>query len=176
MKAIHLIATTAFALMAAAPMVGHSQTAAPAVSAKGTWTQKTPMITPRSEVALAEVAGKVYVIGGNINATSVPHNEEYDIATGKWRVRYPMPRGLDHMGIAVVDGKVITVGGFVGAGVHRDGQPAVFEYDPAKEFLARARADEVRPRIGRRRGAQWQGLCDRWAPAVRRHCRHQRSL
>jgi N-acetylneuraminic acid mutarotase len=72
------------------------------------------------------------VLGGSINGTSVPHNEEYDVATDKWRVRYPMPRGLDHMGVAVVNGKIITVGGFV-ASVHKDGQPLVFEYDPATD-------------------------------------------
>src|SRR5271167_85320 len=86
----------------------------------------------RSEVSLAEVGGKIYVVGGGINGTAVPHNEEYDIATNKWRVRYPMPRGLDHMGVAVVNGKIITVGGFV-ASVHKDGQALVFEYDPAAD-------------------------------------------
>jgi Flp pilus assembly pilin Flp len=132
MKLIPLAA--ACAVMAAAiaiPMIGHGQT--PGAAAKGIWTQKAPMITPRAEVSLAEVGGKVYVLGGGINGTSVPHNEEYDIATDKWRVRYPLPRGLDHMGVAVVNGKIITVGGFVGGGVHRDGQPLVFEYDPATD-------------------------------------------
>jgi len=134
MRAVPLATACAFALAAAAaPMIVHGQNAAPAAAATGTWTQKAPMITPRGEVSLAEVAGKIYVLGGNINGTAVPHNEEYDIATNKWRVRYPMPRGLDHMGVGVVNGKVITVGGFVGAGVHRDGQPAVFEYDPATD-------------------------------------------
>src|SRR3984893_10831384 len=106
MKAAQLAAACAFMLAAGAmPMIVHGQTAAPA---KGTWTQKAPMITPRSEVSLAEVGGKIYVLGGGINGTSVPHNEEYDIATDKWRVRYPMALGLDHMGVAVVNSKIIT--------------------------------------------------------------------
>src|SRR5580658_246044 len=112
----------------AVPVMVRGQTAAP--TSKGTWTQKAPMITPRSEVSLAEVGGKIYVLGGGITGTSVPHNEEYEIATDHWRIRYPMPRALDHMGVAVVNGKIITVGGFV-ASVHKDGQPSVFEYDPA---------------------------------------------
>ncbi len=133
MKAVQLAGACAFVVAAAAiPMIVHGQTAAPGAAATGSWTQKAPMITPRSEVSLAEVGGKVYVLGGGINGTSVPHNEEYDIATDKWRVRYPMPRGLDHMGVAVVNGKIITVGGFVGS-VHKDGQPLVFEYDPATD-------------------------------------------
>src|SRR5215831_20024758 len=119
------------AAIAAVPLFVHGQTAAPG-GATGHWTQKAPMITARAEVSLAQVGGKIHAVGGQINGTSVPHNEEYDIATDKWRVRYPMPRGLDHMGVAVVNGKIITVGGFVAA-VHRDGQPLVFEYDPATD-------------------------------------------
>ena len=136
MKAVQLAAACAFMIAAGAmPMTAYGQAAAPGAPAAngtrtGTWTQKAPMITPRGEVALAEVGGKIYVLGGNINGTSVPHNEEYEIATDHWRSRYPMPRGLDHMGVAVVNGKIITVGGFV-ATVHRDGQPLAFEYDPA---------------------------------------------
>jgi hypothetical protein len=142
-KAVHFAAACALMIAAGAiPMTAYGQAAAPGAAAKGvstgtatgtstgTWTQKAPMITPRGEVSLAEVGGKIYALGGSINGTSVPHNEEYDIATDRWRSRYPMPRGLDHMGVAVVNGKIITVGGFV-ASVHRDGQPLVFEYDPA---------------------------------------------
>ena len=46
---------------------------------------------------------------------------------------------------AVVNGKIMTVGGFVGAGVHRDGQPLVFEYDPAADSW-RTRAPLKAPR------------------------------
>ena len=102
----------AFALvlgLGAVPMLVHAQTAAPPTA--GTWTQKAPMITPRGEVSLAAVGGKIFALGGNINGTSVPHNEEYDIATDKWRTRYPMPRARDHMGVAVLNGKIIAVGG-----------------------------------------------------------------
>jgi len=111
MKAVQLAAACIFVAAAGTvPMIVHGQTASPGVGTKGTWTQKTPMMTARSEVSLAEVGGKIYVMGGGINGTSVPHNEEYDIATDKWRVRHPLPRGLDHMGVAVVNGKIITVG------------------------------------------------------------------
>jgi hypothetical protein len=132
MKAIQRGALCAFiAAIAAVPMFVHGQTAAPG-AAGGSWSQKAPMITARSEVSLGEVGGKVYVLGGSINGTSVPHNEEYDIATDKWRVRYPMPRGLDHMGVAVVNGKIITVRVFFSS-LHPDGQPLAFEYDPATD-------------------------------------------
>src|SRR5260370_32244653 len=98
MKAVQLAGACAFVVAAAAiPMIVHGQTAAPGAAATGSWTQMPPMITPRSEVSLAAVGGKIYVLGGGINGTSVPHNEEYDIATDKWRVRPPDPRGPDHL-------------------------------------------------------------------------------
>ncbi len=131
MRKVQLAAACAFVVAAGAvPMMVHGQTAAP--GERGTWTQKAAMITPRTELSLAEVGGKVYALGGNIFGTAVPHNEEYDTATDKWRVRYPMPHALDHMGVGVVNGKIITVGGFV-ATIHKDGQPYVMEYDPATD-------------------------------------------
>jgi hypothetical protein len=152
MKAAQRAALGVFVAAIAVPMFVHGQTAAPGAATVGSWSQKAPMITARSEVSLAEVGGKVYVLGGSINGTSVPHNEEYDIATDKWRVRYPMPRGLDHMGVAVVNGKIITVGGFV-ASVHRDGQLLVFEYDPAIDLWRALAPNEGGPRRRGRRSA-----------------------
>src|SRR5215475_14015112 len=96
----------------------------------GTWTQKAPLPTPRNEVSLATVGGKIYVLGGSINRVAVPHVDEYDPAADKWSARMPMIRGLDHMGTAVVNGKIITIGGFL-ASVHAYPQALVYEYDPA---------------------------------------------
>src|ERR1700752_466678 len=108
-----------------------AQTAATDASqGAGTWTQRAPLPTPRNEVSLATVGGKIYVLGGSINRVAVPHVEEYDPATDKWNARMPMIRGLDHMGTAVVNGKIITVGGFL-ASVHAYPQALVYEYDPA---------------------------------------------
>ncbi len=79
MKTAQLAAACAFIVVAGAvPVMVRGQGAAPV--GKGHWTQKAPMITPRSEVSLAEVGGKIYVLGGGITGTSVPHNEEYEIA------------------------------------------------------------------------------------------------
>ena len=43
-----------------------AQTAATGTSqGAGTWTQKAPLPTPRNEVSLATVGGKIYVLGGS---------------------------------------------------------------------------------------------------------------
>ena len=70
-----------------------AQSAPPA----GVWTAKKPLPgTPRNEVALAAVGGKLYVVGGGIQGNAVPVVDEYDPATDTWRPRAPMPKGLDH--------------------------------------------------------------------------------
>src|SRR6202521_1808182 len=110
MKLVHLAAVCASACAIAALGL----VAKPAAQgASGTWTQKAPLPTARSEVSVAAANGKIYVMGGGINRVAVPHVEEYDPATDKWAARLPMLRGLDHMGTAVVNGKIITVGGFL---------------------------------------------------------------
>src|ERR1700747_2045817 len=99
---------------------------------QGSWTMKAPIPTPRNEVTLAAVGGKVHVIGGNVEGVSGTYHDEYDPATDRWRTRAPLLQGLDHIGTAVLNGKIYTVGGFV-ASTHKDGQPSVFEYDPAAD-------------------------------------------
>ncbi len=129
MKMRHLVA--ALACAGAISVLGMvAKPAAQDGNQQGSWTQKAPMPTARNEVSAAYLNGKVYVLGGSINRVSVPHVEEYDIATDKWTQRMPTLRGLDHMGIAVVNGKIITVGGFT-ASVHAYPQVDVYEYDPA---------------------------------------------
>jgi hypothetical protein len=57
-KTAQLAAVCAFIVVAGAvPALVRGQGVAPL--GKGHWTQKTPMITPRSEVSLAEVGGKI---------------------------------------------------------------------------------------------------------------------
>ena len=60
----------------------------------GIWSALAPMPTPRSEVAAAELNGKIYVFGGfGAEATK---NEEYDPQSNTWRRRAPIPQGVDH--------------------------------------------------------------------------------
>ena len=81
----------------------------------GSWTMKAPIPTPRNEVALAAVAGKIHVIGGGVAGVAGTYHDEYDPATDRWRTRAPLPHGLDHIGTAALNGKIYTVGGFVGS-------------------------------------------------------------
>jgi N-acetylneuraminic acid mutarotase len=103
-------------------------------SGQGRWLTKAPILTPRSEVAVAEVNGKIYVLGG-FSAKGQAINEEYDPATDRWRSRAAMPRPLNHAGAVGLNGKLYMVGGYDG----NSGQAVAdaYEYDPANDSWRR---------------------------------------
>jgi hypothetical protein len=57
----------------------------PALSQEGAWTVKQPLPAPRNEVALAAVAGKLYVVGGSVGGVAVPQIDQYDPPSNGWR-------------------------------------------------------------------------------------------
>src|SRR2546425_3353108 len=80
---------------------------------KGGWVAKAPALLKRTEVAVAAVRGKVYVVGGFQPGLPfiTPAVEEYDPATDTWRERAPLPSGLHHAGIGVVNDRLYVIGG-----------------------------------------------------------------
>lgn len=96
---------------------------------KGAWITKAGLIHSRSEVAVGEVGGKMYVLGGYADGNvAQPLNEEYDPATDQWRERAPLPRGGNHIAAVGLEGKLYAIGGFSlqNAKAYAD----VFAYDP----------------------------------------------
>src|SRR5438874_11051217 len=82
-------------------------------NAAGTWTLATQTTTERTEVGVAAVNGKIYVLGGEaLGRQDSPLFQEFDPATQRWRDLAPMPRGASHVGIAALNGKIYTAGGF----------------------------------------------------------------
>ena len=72
----------------------------------GLWSSLSSMPTPRSEVAVVPLDGKVYVFGGF--GSGANSNEEYDPATNTWRRLAPIPRGVDHSAAISTRGKAIS--------------------------------------------------------------------
>jgi len=66
-----------------------SVAAAVGAQSKGEWGAKAPALLKRTEVAVAAVRGKVYVVGGFQQGLSfiTPAVEENDPATDTWRHR-----------------------------------------------------------------------------------------
>jgi len=92
------------------------------------WRSLAPVRTPRQEVGVAELGGRVYVIGGILAggaATGIV--ERYDPLLDAWEPIASLPRRLHHIGAAALDGRVYALGGLDGG---FDGVNACFRYDP----------------------------------------------
>ena len=70
----------------------------------GKWQSRAPMPSARTEVAAAEVGGKIFVIGGYDKGGQLV--EEYDPAKDSWRARASLPKPLHHVGAAAINGKI----------------------------------------------------------------------
>lgn len=77
------------------------------------WSSLNAMPTARSQLALAESAGRLYAVGGYAGLASqwVGTVEEYDPGAGSWTPRAPMPTARAHLALAVLDGKLLAAGG-----------------------------------------------------------------
>jgi len=79
----------------------------------GAWITKAGMIHSRSEIAVGEANGKIYVLGGYADGNVAQTlNEEYDPDTDMWYERAPLPRGGNHIAAVGLDGKLYAIGGF----------------------------------------------------------------
>ncbi|MBH0178656.1 MAG: galactose oxidase [Nitrospira sp.] len=108
-------------------------------SDRGTWSTATPMPTKRTEVAVAALDGRIYVVGGfekpsfgNLMSLSItPSLETYDPATDRWSSKAPLPIGLHHAGIGVVGGRLYVIGGYSRSMFSvRNPVATVYAYDP----------------------------------------------
>ena len=113
--------------------------AQPQGPAPGRWTQGPAMPSSRTEVAVAEVDGKIYVVGGFGGEREL---EIYDQVAERWSRGASFPREVHHAAAVGVNGKLYVVGGYA-----HDWAPidAVYEYDPAADSW-RMRAPMPTPR------------------------------
>jgi N-acetylneuraminic acid mutarotase len=109
---------------------------------QGVWQTARPAPTMRTEVAVAALNDKIYVVGGFeepafgnlLNLGITPSLEVYDPVTDQWTSRAPMPVGLHHMGIGVEGGKLFVIGGYRQSGLSIWHPVAmVYAYDPAMD-------------------------------------------
>jgi N-acetylneuraminic acid mutarotase len=109
-------------------------------SDRGTWRTAAPMPTKRTEVAVAALEGKIYVVGGfekpslgNLMSPAItPALDVYDPATDRWTSKAPLPTPRDHLAVATVAGKIYAIGGRVNGDYHRN--LAITErYDPSAD-------------------------------------------
>ena len=77
----------------------------------GWWVVRAPMPSSRTEVAVVEVGGKLYVIGGESPSGTLHQNESYDPATNSWTAWAPMPTARHGLGAAVVGKSIYVLSG-----------------------------------------------------------------
>src|SRR5262249_61643386 len=101
------------------------------------------MPAARSEIALAELDGRIYVTG---SFTGERELEIYDARANRWSRGAPLPHSVHHPAAAALAGKIYAIGGYVSGWTPT---ADVFEYDPAADRL-RAGATLPNPRGARR--------------------------
>lgn len=86
------------------------------------WTKKKPMPLPSHHTAVAELNGKIYLVGGFVPPKSGPpawepinNLWEYDPANDTWKALAPMPTKRGSPVAAAIGGKIYVIGG---AGLH----------------------------------------------------------
>ena len=76
------------------------------------WGLAPALLAPISEQAVAELNGKIYVIGGYPpGRIPVDTVQVYDVATERWAFGPPIPVAMHHVMAAGVGGKLYAVGG-----------------------------------------------------------------
>jgi hypothetical protein len=105
-------------------------------TAAGSWSGAPALATARQEVAVAELGGKVYVIGGLAGVQTLASVEVYDPALDAWSFAAPLPAPRHHAAAVTVGDTLYVIGGF--ATILFDAVSTVYAYDPdANEWTPR---------------------------------------
>lgn len=101
------------------------------------WGNRAPLIEPNSEMAVARLEGKIYVVGGYPSTRiSVSTVQVYDIRTDSWRLTTPYPTPINHASAVGIEGLLYVFGGQTNAGGRNEESrytSAVYAYDPKTE-------------------------------------------
>ena len=130
------VAGLAVVLALLAPGAAVTLPAAAQAEPGGEWSAAAPLPERNSEIAVAELDGKIYVLGGYPSTRVVTNAVQvYDVAADGWEMGPPLPAPIHHAVAAGVDGVLYVIGGeFEPSGVARQGvfQDAVWAYDPRR--------------------------------------------
>ena len=112
----------------------------------GAWMHRATLIEPNSELALAEVNRKLYLLGGYPASRQTARTVQvYDIATDEWTLGPPLPQPNNHGMAAGMNGKIYLIGGQttdLSEGPYVD---TVYELDPAKgQWVEKSRMPTAR--------------------------------
>jgi N-acetylneuraminic acid mutarotase len=81
----------------------------------GVWEERAPMLTPRSEMSIAQLDGRIFAMGGYPGARVTSADVQvYDSQTDTWVFGPPLPLPLHHTMAAAAEGRLYLVGGEAG--------------------------------------------------------------
>ena len=117
----------------------------PTAPPSGEWARRAPLMAPVSELALAELNRKLYLLGGYpASRQTVNLVQIYDIASDRWELGPPLPQPNNHGMAASVNGKVYLIGGQTTAD-DPSFVDTVYELDPASgAWVEKARMPTAR--------------------------------
>src|SRR5438552_19019048 len=76
------------------------------------WSTRASLPESNSELAVAELSGKIYLFGGYpASRVTVPTVQVYDSALNSWYLTTPMPLALNHSMASPANGKLYVIGG-----------------------------------------------------------------
>ncbi|HMP82830.1 MAG TPA: kelch repeat-containing protein [Verrucomicrobiota bacterium] len=104
------------------------------------WATRANLLTNNSEMGVAELDGKIYVLGGYPPSRVTQRTVQvYDTQTDSWSYTTPLPIPLNHPMPAVANGKLYMIGGQTTDSGTGSFTNTVFEFDPATtNWVARA--------------------------------------
>ena len=81
------------------------------------WGARELLIEPNSEMAVALLDGKIYVVGGYPSTRiSVDTVQVYDISSNSWSITTPYPTTINHASAVGVNGALYVIGGQTNVG------------------------------------------------------------
>jgi N-acetylneuraminic acid mutarotase len=105
-----------------------AQIAVAQVQSLGRWFTRAPLPTPRQEMPLALLDGKIFVPGGFVQGGAGSSIIEiFDPATNRWSTFASLPTALNHLAMVALNGKLFVVGGYSGSGFFPTNK--IYEYD-----------------------------------------------
>ncbi len=114
------------------------------------WSAAPPLPAPRGGAAAVVLDGRIHVLGGGNEFSTIADHSVFDPTTGRWTSAAPLPRAEGSPAAVVLGGKIVAIGGRSGPSDFG----ATYVYDPSTNRWTRGPG--IPPR-GTEGAATWQG-------------------
>jgi N-acetylneuraminic acid mutarotase len=119
-------------------------------TASKTWSEAAPLPAARGGHAAVVLDGRIHVLGGGNEVSTLATHSVYDPASNTWSNAAPLPRSEGSPAAVVLDGKIYAIGGRSGFDDYGD----TFVFDPTSNSWSRG---PTLPPRGTAGAAVWRG-------------------